>query len=82
MPDYPNTQANGTILEHRYVMELKLGRFLRSDEVVHHLNGIRYDNHLQNLVLVTEHSHPRSTYIKLLQKRIRELEAQLAQQKF
>lgn len=57
VPNHPNS-VQGWILEHRYVMEQQLGRYLTSDEVVHHKNGNRQDNRLENLQLMKfgEHS--------------------------
>lgn len=69
------------ISEHRLVMAKHLNRPLASDEWVHHLNGIKTDNRIRNLALVNHTNHPTKTFLKLLQLRIRDLEAQLAQQK-
>lgn len=48
-PDHPNAHRNGSIYEHVYVMSEKLGRPLTPGENVHHLNGVRNDNRLENL---------------------------------
>ncbi len=51
MPEHPNTTKQGYFAEHRYVMEQKIGRYLTSKEVVHHINHIPTDNRPENLAL-------------------------------
>jgi hypothetical protein len=45
------------IYEHRYVMEMKLGRLLRPGEIVHHINHDKTDNRKENLVVMTAREH-------------------------
>ena len=42
---------NRWMLEHRHVIEIKIGRDLLSEEEVHHINGDKSDNRLDNLEL-------------------------------
>ncbi len=50
-PEHPNATLGGFVLEHRKVMSDHLGRALSKLETVHHINGNRADNRLENLEL-------------------------------
>jgi hypothetical protein len=56
LPEHPYGKGN-YVYEHRLVMENKIGRYLIKNEVVHHINEIKYDNRIENLQLMTNSEH-------------------------
>ncbi|TEB09188.1 HNH endonuclease signature motif containing protein [Pelotomaculum propionicicum] len=57
-PDHPHA-SNGYVFQHRLVMEEKIGRYLKPDEVVHHIDGNKTNNNPDNLLLTTCSEHTR-----------------------
>lgn len=56
-PWHPNKNHKGYVALHRLVAEIKYGRFLTSDEVVHHKDHDPSNNHWDNLVVMTHAEH-------------------------
>jgi hypothetical protein len=57
MPTNPMAKSNGCVFVHRLVMSEKIGRPLTKDEHVHHIDGNKLNNNIENLMLVTRSEH-------------------------
>ena len=56
-PKHPNADVNGCVFQHIYVMSEYLKRPIKKGESIHHINGQRDDNNIENLE-IWNRSHP------------------------
>ena len=69
---------NSYVKEHRLVKAKQLGRCLHTWEMVHHKNGIRDDNRIENLQLLVDDKHKQLSFSEA---KIKRLEAKIIQLK-
>jgi len=56
-PMHREANTWGYVYEHRVIAEQIIGRDLKKDEVVHHINGKRWDNRPENLQVMDKREH-------------------------
>ncbi len=57
VPEHPKATKNHYVLMHRVVMENFLGRMLKDNEVVHHIDHNKKNNDISNLELMDKALH-------------------------
>jgi hypothetical protein len=59
-PSHPNARKSGYVSEAHFVISKHLNRSIdTTTEVVHHINGIKLDNRLGNLIVIKRSEHPK-----------------------
>ena len=75
MPEHHRAMKSGYVAEHIFVWEQAHKKELPKGWIIHHLNGIKNDNRLCNLVALSRKNH--ALVLQAKAKRIQELEALL-----
>ena len=56
---HPFANAKGYVFEHRLIVEKSIGRYLQPNERVHHIDGDKTNNSIENLIVLTHKEHRR-----------------------
>lgn len=56
IPNHPYSSAQGYVRKHRLAIETEINRYLTPKESVHHINEIKADNRIKNLIAFTSES--------------------------
>lgn len=67
-PKHPNAHKSGKIYLHRLIMENYLNRYLKEDEIIHHIDENRSNNNIENLELTTQSEHTHYHHPKMQNK--------------
>jgi hypothetical protein len=65
IPNHPFANHDGYVLEHRIIMEKKLGRYLKPKEIVHHIDENTNNNAIDNLMLFKNAGYHISHHLRL-----------------
>ena len=57
--NHPHSYSDGYLPEHRYIMEKHIGRYLKTNEYIHHKNFNPFDNRIKNLQILSPSEHTR-----------------------
>jgi endogenous inhibitor of DNA gyrase (YacG/DUF329 family) len=57
--EHPLAFSGGRVLLHRHLMSIKIGRWLTSDEHIHHIDENKLNNNIDNLIICTKSEHIR-----------------------
>jgi len=77
VPEHPNCNSRGYVMEHRLVVENQLKRYLKKEEIVHHINFIREDSRLKNLYLFSSQSEHAKYHKLYILKKAKKLKSNL-----
>lgn len=76
-PNHPNHNCNLRVAEHILVWEEANNRYLPKGWIVHHINGIRDDNRIENLFAMPKRNHTSHLLLQETRKRLLALENEL-----
>ena len=65
-PEHPYANSQKYVREHRIITEKKIGRFLKPEEVVHHIDGNTSNNDIDNLMLFPSQREHKKFEIKVI----------------
>lgn len=80
--NHPLANKSGKVYYHRHLISLSLNRWIKSNEIVHHINGNKQDNTLTNLQLMNSSDHRKLHCIELGYSTSKEITCPICNNKF